>query len=286
MAGGNTKIAVLSGKGGTGKTTIAVNLSAVAGSVYADCDVEAPNGHLFLPPEPETITEEKITVLIPSVNHEKCSACRKCVDFCKFGGLAFAGGRVLVFENLCHSCGGCAIICEEGAISEHKKQIGFARTGKAGTVSFIGGSLNEGEATGVPVIQNIIEKAENKGGLVFFDSPPGSGCAVMEVVKACDYCLIVSEPTVFGLDNLKMIISLSNLLKKPFGVVINKALKSSGIIRDYLKSIGREPLLEIPYDSNAGKICSEGGLLAKEDAFYRSLFESLLEKIKITEGED
>src|SRR5690554_1656361 len=188
----NMTIAVLSGKGGTGKTLVSVNLAAVAKkSTYIDCDVEEPNGHLFF--KPKQIQEEQILVKIPKVNNELCNGCRKCVDFCKFNALAYIKNKLIVFEDLCHSCGGCILVCPEKALIEKEKVIGKVQKGVSGEVTVWTGILNTGEATGIPIIKKLLEANNPQGDrLTFIDCPPGSACIVMESIKDVDYCVLVA----------------------------------------------------------------------------------------------
>ena len=217
------KIAILSGKGGTGKTFISVNLAAAADKAcYIDCDVEEPNGHLFF--KPENLVEEEVSVIIPRIDKELCRGCRRCVDFCRFNALAFIKDSPLVFKDICHSCGGCILLCPEKAISEEKKIIGRIQTGSSENVTVNTGILNIGEASGVPVIEKLINK-DKKEDFTVIDCPPGSSCVVMESIKDADYCILVAEPTVFGAHNLSMVYELVTLFGKKCGVVLNKCLE-------------------------------------------------------------
>ena len=170
------KIAVLSGKGGTGKTLVSVNLAVEAKeSTYIDCDVEEPNGHLFF--KPDDIQEEEIKVKIPIVDDKLCNGCRKCVDFCKFNALAYINSKLIVFEEVCHSCDGCTIICPEKAITEKEKVIGKVQKGISDKVLVYTGMMNTGEASGIPIIKKLLdENKQDKNKLIFIDCPPGSAC--------------------------------------------------------------------------------------------------------------
>src|SRR5690554_2122816 len=171
------KIAVLSGKGGTGKTLVSVNLAAInKDAVYADCDVEEPNGHLFF--QPNNVIKEEVTVKIPAIDINRCTGCKKCVDFCSFNALAFTK-EVIVFEEICHSCGGCMLVCPTKAISEKDKTIGYIHTGYSKDVKVVTGMMNAGEASGVPIINAILNKIKDDIN-VFIDCPPGSACVVMD----------------------------------------------------------------------------------------------------------
>jgi len=276
MKNRSPKIAVLSGKGGTGKTFVSVNLASIAGrSVYVDCDVEEPNGHLFL--KPEAFCEETVTVGIPFVCEDLCSGCRKCVDFCKFNALAFIKGRPYVFEEVCHSCGGCRLLCPEKAIGEAEKSVGKIQRGVAGNVSVHTGILNTGEVSGIPIIKKLLEASisENERP-VFIDCPPGSACIVMESIKDADYCILVAEPTVFGVHNLNMVYELVRLFRKPYGAVLNKCLGEGNPAECFCKENDIPVLYRIPFDSRLGTLNANGKIAVLESKRYRDLFSSLL----------
>jgi MinD superfamily P-loop ATPase len=212
------KIAVLSGKGGTGKTFVSVNLSFAAGnSNYVDCDVEEPNGRLFF--KPELISREKVCVKIPKINNDLCRRCRICVDFCKFNALAYIKDKVLVFEEICHSCGGCMLLCPEKAISEKDKEIGEIQEGLFKDSNIYTGILNTGEETGVSIIKKLLKTIKDKP-YTFIDCPPGSSCSVMESIKDADYCILVAEPTLFGVHNFDMVYNLVRVFASPLAPII------------------------------------------------------------------
>ena len=273
------KIAVLSGKGGAGKTLVSVNLAAAAdSSAYIDCNVEEPNGRLFL--KPEGIREEEITVKIPQVDSDLCDGCRKCVDFCIFNALAFTN-RLLVFDDICHSCGGCVLVCPNKAFSERDKVIGSVQTGSSNGIDVITGILKTGEPSGVPLINELMKKAEMLDGYVFIDCPPGSACTVMESIKDADYCILVAEPTLFGVHNLNMVYELVRLFNKPFGAVINKCLEGEeNPAETFCGENGVEVLCRIPFDSELGELNSNAEIAVYKDVKYREMFTSLLERIK------
>lgn len=279
MEATSMNIAVLSGKGGTGKTLLSVNLAAAAEkSVYIDCDVEEPNGHLFF--KPENIETEKVSVKIPYVNKELCDGCRKCVDFCKFNALALVGKYPVIFEEICHSCGGCVIVCPQGAMSEKDKFIGEVQKGMSENVEVVTGMLNTGEASGIPIIKKILpEKNNNRDVLNVIDCPPGSACIVMESIKDADYCVLVAEPTIFGTHNLKMVHDLVKLFKKPHGVVLNKCLEGENPSEKFCIENDIKILEKIPFDSEISKINSNAEILVREGDKYKKLFTNLLETV-------
>ena len=272
------KIAVLSGKGGTGKTFVSVNLSfAVDNSNYIDCDVEEPNGHLFF--KPNIIKSEKVHVKIPNINNELCNGCRRCVDFCKFNALAYIKDKVYVFDEICHSCGGCMLLCPEKAISEKDKEIGEIQEGVFNNSNIYTGILNPGEETGVSIIKKLLKITGNKP-YTFIDCPPGSSCSVMESIKDVDYCILVVEPTVFGVHNFNMVYNLVKLFDKPYGVVLNKCLDGENPAEKYCNEKNIKVLCKIPFEHELGKLNSNAEIASEKNEKYKSLFSSLLKTIK------
>ena len=276
----NMIIAVLSGKGGTGKTLVSVNLaSAARASTYIDCDVEEPNGHLFF--KPENVREENVSVLIPVLDDERCDGCRKCVDFCRFNALAFIRNKPIVFEEVCHSCGGCMLVCPTNALFEKEKVIGKVQKGQSEQVNVYTGILNIGEASGVPIIKRLLSESgldENK--LTVIDCPPGSSCIVMESIKDADYCLLVAEPTLFGVHNLNMVYELVSLFNKPFGVILNKCLQDENPAEEFCIEKDIPILGRIPYDTRLGSLNSNAKIAVREEEQYREMFTSLLETVR------
>jgi MinD superfamily P-loop ATPase len=261
---------------------VSVNLAAVAGkSAYLDCDVEEPNGHLFF--KPESPVTEIVTVKIPEVNESRCTGCRKCVEFCKFNALAFINKKVMVFSDICHSCGGCVLVCPEKAISEKDKAVGTLQIGTSGDVNVISGFLNPGQASGVPIIKEVLGCAPSESGdpTTLIDCPPGSACVVMESIKDADYCVLVAEPSLFGAHNLAMVYELVTLFGKPHGVILNKCLEGSlNPSEQFCEDHGLLILGKIPFDYDIGAINSDGKILAREQAHYASFFSELLLKLK------
>ncbi|WP_303868835.1 ATP-binding protein [Acetobacterium wieringae] len=271
------KLAVLSGKGGTGKTLVAVNLAAVAkNSVYVDCDVEEPNGHLFF--KPVEIKNEKVSIKIPVVDEDLCLGCRKCVDFCKFNALAAIINKLIVFDDICHSCGGCIMLCPSNALTEKDKVIGEINSGISEEVKVISGILNTGEASGIPIIKELLNKISAEEKMTVIDCPPGSACIVMESIRDVDYCILVAEPTVFGLHNLALVYQLVKLFNKPHGVVINKWMAGENLIEQFCCDNQITVLGKIPFESELGIINSDGKIAAKSEKYY-GLFSELLQKV-------
>ncbi len=276
------KIAVLSGKGGAGKTFVTVNLAAASPkAVYVDCDVEEPNGHLFL--KPQITKQEAVYTALPHFDKEKCIGCRKCADFCRFHALAFLRGKPLLFPEICHACGGCELLCPAQAIDEEKREIGVLKEGESGSVSVVSGEMHLGESSGTKIIQKAVavglQKAEEQDALLCIDCPPGSACTVMESIANADYCILVAEPTAFGFHNFKMVHELTKVLKKPCGVVINKAEEPYLPLEDYCKTENTPILLSIPYRMEIAKLCAAGQVAALENEEAKRLFTALLKTI-------
>ena len=279
------RIAVLSGKGGTGKTLVSVNLAAAAEeAVYIDCDAEEPNGRLFF--KPADIIEEPVTVMIPQVNNNLCIGCRKCVELCRFNALAYIMDRLLIFKEICHSCGGCVLVCPENALTESERAIGKIQRGISDSVEVSTGILNTGEASGVPIIKRLISmgSCEKNDPVhvdrpVFIDCPPGSACSVMESIKDADYCILVAEPTLFGAHNLNMVYELVKLFGKKYGVVLNKCLNGENPSEKLCIEKNIKILTHIPFDNELGILNSNGEIAVKKSEKYRDIFICLLEKV-------
>ncbi len=267
--------AILSGKGGTGKTLLSVNLASVAKeATYIDCDVEEPNGNLFFNPTKEF--EKLVTVKKPVVDDALCDGCHKCVDFCAFNALALIGNRLMIFDDICHSCGGCIYVCPQKALTEQDRAVGEMSIGRSGAVRSISGSMNIGENSGVPIIEELLK--HKSSGLTIIDAPPGSSCLVTESVRLADFCILIAEPTTFGAHNLAMVQELVSLLGKPHAVVLNKTLEGKNpseefCIKNNIPIIGR-----IPFDKKLGSLNSVGKIAAREDKHYHEVFSSILEK--------
>jgi len=280
MRNKGTVVAVLSGKGGTGKTLISVNLARVSGECrYLDCDVEEPNGYLFF--KPENPAMEEVTVEIPEVLEAACNGCRKCVDFCRFNAMAFIKEKPYIFPEVCHSCGGCMLLCPEKALVPREKTVGRIEEGKSGEVTVVTGILNVGEASGMPVIKKLTGKyLPDQPGLTFIDCPPGSACTVMESIRKADYCILVAEPTLFGEHNLRMVYDLTGFFKKRSGVVLNKCSDGTNPSEDFCRENHIPVLGRIPFDMTLGILTSDAKIAADEKPEFADLFKDILENLK------
>lgn len=269
------KIAVLSGKGGTGKTTVSASLSAtIKPSQYVDCDVEEPNGYIFL--KPEIKQSIPVNVEIPSVDEAICTGCGACAKACQFHALAAIKNKVILFPEICHHCGACYIACKPGAITASERTIGVIEMNDDQT--FAQGKLHIGEPVAVPVIKRLKEYLR-KDIPVIIDCSPGASCTVVQSLEGCDFCLLVTEPTPFGLHDLKIAVSLVKKLGFPFGIVINKALENNSLLEDYCKKEGIEILLKIPYSKEIAESYS-GGTLPVQSKEWTERFTELYDRIK------
>ena len=282
-------ISVASGKGGTGKTTIAVNLALVLAKdkkrnvQYLDCDVEEPNAHLFLKPKISNV--ESVDIAIPKINDTKCNHCGKCAEVCVYNAIAVTKNKVLVFPGLCHGCGACMLLCPEKAISEEGKEIGILEEGRAESIHFVHGRLNIGEPMAPPIIREIkkkINKNDTKNGndtITLIDAPPGTSCPVIQAVKESDYTLLVTEPTPFGLHDLILAVEVLKKLENPHGVVLNKCDVGDHKVEEYCKNNNIPILLSIPLDKEIAVAYSKGIPIVQINSFYENKFIQLMEKI-------
>ena len=275
------KIAIASGKGGTGKTTIATNLACLIARTgkevqYLDCDVEEPNGHIFLKPDiKETHTA---TIGVPEVDSGLCEGCGNCGQLCQYSAIVCLKDTPLVFEQLCHSCGGCMLVCPTDAISERQIPIGNVESGTADGVRFVQGRLNIGDVRTPALIKKVKEKISNDG-LVIIDAPPGTSCPVIEAVGGVDFCLLVTEPTPFGLNDLQLAVDMVKELKLPFAVIINRSDLGDDEVQKYCNRENIEVVLEIPDDRRIAEAYSTGSMVVDALPEYRNNFLRLYEKI-------
>ncbi|MDY6913162.1 MAG: ATP-binding protein [Planctomycetota bacterium] len=275
------KIAIASGKGGTGKTTVATNLAYAASRkgqtvAYLDCDVEEPNGHIFL--KPQITRSRPVGNLIPQVDQAKCTKCGKCGEICQYSAIVCVNQKVLLYPELCHACGGCSLVCPAEAITETLHELGKLETGRAGPIRFVQGLLNIGEAMSPPLIREV-KAAGPDVDLVIVDAPPGTSCPVIESVRDSDFVALVTEPTPFGLNDLKLAVEMVQALELPFGVVVNRADLGDRETYSYCETNRIEILAEIPDDRRIAEAYSRGETACELIPKYGSVFAHLLDDI-------
>ncbi len=272
------KISIASGKGGTGKTTLSVNLAGIYEEpvTLLDCDVEEPNAALFL--SAEQISEKPVNVLVPIVDESKCDACGLCARFCQYKAIVAFGTKPLIFPELCHSCGGCKLVCPRGAITEVERTIGKITTFRKDKMTLLQGKLDVGVSTSPPVIR-ALKKMSESAPLVIIDSPPGTSCPVVTSVRDTDFVVLVTEPTPFGLHDLSLAVDMIQELKLPFGVVVNRNGSGDNRVHEYCKTKKIPLLLEIPDDRRIMEAYSKGIRMIDALPEYRNLFLSLRQKI-------
>ena len=293
-------IAVASGKGGTGKTTVAVSLALslaadaqeVAGLLFLDCDVEEPNAHLLL--KPTIRRREKVSIPIPVVDEARCTRCGRCAAVCQYHAIVVLPGKVLVFAELCHGCGGCTLACPEKAIGEMPHVIGVIEEGAAGPIRFARGVLNVGEPMPGPIIRQLKRRIPAEGacpepfpersewgseGLTILDAPPGTACPVVETVRGADFCLLVTEPTPFGLHDLRLAVEVCRQLGVPAGVVVNRDGVGDRGVDGFCATEGIPILLRIPLDRRIAEAYAEGVPLVTVRLKYLQRFTDLYRQI-------
>lgn len=272
-------IAVASGKGGTGKTTIAANLAKSIGEgvQLIDCDVEEPNSHLFL--NPHIKKSEEVYVPRPRVDLDKCTYCGECAKICRFSAIVVVKEHVLVFPELCHGCGGCSLVCPKEAISEIPKSIGILEHGVSDSVGFIHGRLEIGEAISPPLIKSARALA-NENGVVIIDSPPGTSCPVIASIKGSDFCILVTEPTPFGLNDLELAVEVVFELGISSGVVINRSDIGDLAVKEFCEQRGIPILMEIPEDRQIAEAYSLGEMIIDVIPEYKEKFQELFAAIR------
>ena len=271
-------ISIASGKGGTGKTTVATNLAvALAKRVQLlDCDVEEPNAHLFINPVFEKT--EVVAASIPEVDEGKCNLCGKCGEICQFKAIVVIGNTVLPFPELCHSCGGCVAVCPEKAIREGERVLGIIEAGRRGNLEFVHGRLRVGEAMSPPLIRKVRSFAKPDG-ITLIDAPPGTSCPVIASIKGADFVLLVTEPTPFGLHDLKLAVGAVRILGIPCGLVINRSDMGDGRVKEYAKEEDLPILMEIPFDRRIAEAYSRGQMLVEVMPEWKEKFIQLYERI-------
>ena len=272
-------ISVASGKGGTGKTTVATNLALSIGSdiQLLDCDVEQPNAHLFL--QPYFDLTETVTTPVPEIDLAKCTLCGKCGDICVFKAIVVVGDTVLPFEELCHSCGGCLAVCSEKAISEKGRELGTLQKGHLNGVEFIHGKLKVGEAMSPPLIKKVLGCCDPTKTTIV-DAPPGTSCPVIETMKPADFILLVTEPTPFGLHDLKLAVGAAKILEIPCGLVINRSDLGDGNVQAYADRENMPVLLDIPFDRKIAEAYSRGDMIVDVMPEWKEKFLGLYAKIQ------
>lgn len=275
------KIAVASGKGGTGKTTVAVSLALVAAEAQLlDCDVEAPNSHIFL--APGKMVAESIYLEVPEVYLDKCTFCGTCQDLCRFNAITVFAENIMVFPEMCHACGGCFLACPEDALQRGKREIGLVATGQAGKINFVQGTLRIGEAMAPPLINEV--KRRSAGPLVIYDAPPGTSCPMVTTVRTADFTLLVTEPTPFGHHDLKLAVAVLRQLERPFAVLINKDGLGDNRVADWCRDEGIKVVMRIPFSRRVAQGCATGQPLVETMPELKEEFLALL--TSMVAGED
>ena len=279
---GRFVVAVASGNGGTGKTTVATGLAFVAADAglpvqVVDCDVEAPNVHLFL--KPDVSNTDVASVPVPRVDEEKCDECGTCGELCQYSAIVSLKTKPLVFGELCHGCGGCTAVCPRGAITEEDRHTGTISEGAAGAILYVGGTLDVGEAMAPPVIRQTRKRVSHSG-LVILDAPPGASCPVVTAIRGADLVVLVAESTPFGLHDLEIAVATVRKLMLPFGVVINRASPERGRVRSWCAEAGVEVIAEIADDRTVAEVYATGGTVAREVSHVRASLEQLLAAIQ------
>jgi len=271
-------VAVASGKGGTGKTSLTVNLALSLSRVQVlDCDVEEPNAHILL--QLSQVKTEPVYTAVPKVNEALCTYCGDCSKFCRFNALLTLKDKILVFPELCHSCGGCTLVCPQKAIQEERHQIGNLNYAQKGELTLVWGELTVGKPLAVPIIKAVKQQIDPER-TVLLDSPPGTSCSFVETVGDCDFCILVTEPTPFGLHDLQIAVEVLKKLVVPFGVVVNRAGIGDQKVYDYCKKQNIPILMEIPYERRIAELYSKGIPFSKELPGWTEKFQMLFQKIE------
>ena len=272
-------IAIASGKGGTGKTTVAVNLAKIMQTrvLLLDCDVEEPNCHLFLKGTVRSL--EEVAIPVPVIDESLCDACGECGQFCEFNAIVSLRTKPLIFPELCHGCGGCVRICPQKAISGTNRRIGVVEVLDSDYVTLIQGCLDVGVAMSPPLIRTVKGRLHDRIPAIL-DAPPGSSCPVIATLRGTHFIVLVTEPTPFGLHDLMLAVNMVRELRIPCGVVVNRVGIGDDRVHDFCKSENIPLLLEIPDDRRIAEAYSRGEIIADALPEYRNLFEGLWEKVK------
>lgn len=272
-------ISVASGKGGTGKTTVSTNLAYSLGerANLIDCDVDEPNAHLFL--NPVFDHKDKAYTIVPEVDKNACTLCRKCMTICRFRAITVVGKSLLVFPEMCHSCGGCFEVCPENALIQKKRELGDVESGMSGKLSFAQGRLRIGEAMTPPLIRKVRTHIK-PGKINIIDAPPGTSCPVIAAMRGADFVLMVTEPTPFGLHDLTLAVETVKILGIPHGIVINRSDMGDDRVRDYALKEKIPILMEIPFDRKIAEQYSKGQLIAEVWPEWKEIFRELFQKIQ------
>ncbi len=272
-------ITVASGKGGTGKTTVAVNLALSIGSTnLLDCDVEEPNVHTLL--LPTNLQTSSVTVPTPSVDQDKCTLCGKCAEFCQFNAIFVGKTKTMIYNEMCHSCGGCKLVCPEDAINEVERPIGRIHQSSIGDTRLVYGELSIGEPIATTLIKRVKDQV-NPNAINILDAPPGTACPVIETMRDSDFLVLVTEPTPFGLHDLSMAVDVVKELNIPFGVIINRAGIGDEGVTEYCRKNDIQILMEIPFNRTIAELYSRGIPFIQEMPEWRNRFNDLF--VRITE---
>ena len=272
------QIAVASGKGGTGKTTISTSLalSAEQAVQFLDCDVEEPNGHIFL--QPKFNYQEVVEVIIPELNEDNCSTCGKCRDICNFNAIVQFGTNVMIFPEMCHSCLGCFLVCDDDALFYGKRQVDVLESGMAGDVEFVHGTVRIGEAMGVPLLQAVKKKAD-PAKLTIIDAPPGTSCPFVETIADVDFVILVTEPTPFGLYDLKIAVEVLQKLNIPCGIIINRSNLGDDKVHKFCAEQLLPLLLEIPFQRKIAEGYARGQNIIQTVPQLKESMRALLDRL-------
>ena len=272
------QITVASGKGGTGKTTISTSLALSCDTAvqYLDCDVEEPNGHIFF--KPNLSHHEVVSVTIPEVNEERCTACGKCRDICRYNAIVQFGKNVMTFSEMCHSCLGCFRVCEEDALKYASREVGVLESGMVGNVEFVHGRIRIGEAMGVPLLKAVKQKADPDK-LTIIDAPPGTSCSFVESIIDADYVILVTEPTPFGLHDLKLAVEVLQNFSIPGGIIINRADLGDKKVQEFCAEQDIPILLEVPFQRTIAEGYARGQNLIETVPELRKSLADLLARL-------